>query len=82
LRAKLHQLKEDERRARVEDLKGPKRDIAWGNQIRSYVLFPYQLVKDLRTGYETSDVDGVLDGGLDELIAAALKWRGKKGGQN
>ncbi len=81
LRAKLHQLKEDEQRARVENLKGPKRDIAWGNQIRSYVLFPYQLVKDLRTGYETGDVDGVLDGRLDELIAAALKWRGTKGGQ-
>jgi peptide chain release factor 2 len=81
LRSKLHKLKEDEKRARVEDLKGPKHDIAWGNQIRSYVLFPYQLVKDLRTGHETNDVDRVLDGGLDELVAAALKWRGTKGGQ-
>lgn len=81
LRSKLHKLKEDEQRARVENLKGPKRDIAWGNQIRSYVLFPYHLVKDLRTGLETNDVGRVLDGGLDELIAAALKWRGTKGGQ-
>lgn len=79
LRAKLHRIKEDEQRARLENLKGPKRDIAWGNQIRSYVLFPYQLVKDLRTGYETGNIDAVLDGGLDELIAAALKWRGTKG---
>jgi peptide chain release factor 2 len=82
LRAKLHRIKETERRARVENLKGPKRNIAWGNQIRSYVLFPYQLVKDLRTGYETGNVDAVLDGDLDELIAAALKWRGTKGSQD
>lgn len=82
LRAKLYRLKEEEQRARVDDLKGPKRDIAWGNQIRSYVLFPYQLVKDLRTGYETSAVESVLDGALDELIAAALKWRGTKGGKD
>jgi peptide chain release factor 2 len=82
LRAKLYRLKEEEQRARVDDLKGPKRDIAWGNQIRSYVLFPYQLVKDLRTGYETSAVETVLDGALDEMIAAALKWRGTKGGKN
>ena len=82
LRAKLYRLKESEQRARLEDLKGPKRDIAWGNQIRSYVLFPYQLVKDLRTGYETANVDAVLDGGLDELITASLKWRGTKGGKD
>jgi peptide chain release factor 2 len=81
LRAKLYRLKEEEQRARVDDLKGPKRDIAWGNQIRSYVLFPYQLVKDLRTGYETNAVETVLDGALDELIAATLKQRGTKGGR-
>lgn len=79
LRAKLHALAEEERRARLEQLKGPKRDIAWGNQIRSYVLHPYRLVKDLRTGYETGDVDAVLDGGLDGLINATLKWRGGTG---
>lgn len=81
LRAKLHRLKEEEKKAHVEDLKGPKRDIAWGNQIRSYVLFPYQLAKDLRTGSETSDVEGVLNGDLSGLIAATLKWRGMKGGE-
>jgi peptide chain release factor 2 len=79
LRARLHQLKETERRARLDDLKGPKRDIAWGSQIRSYVLFPYRLVKDLRTGYETADVEGVLNGALDELITFALKRRGTEG---
>lgn len=82
LRAKLHRLQEERQRAHIENLKGPKRDIAWGNQIRSYVLFPYQLVKDLRTDFETGDVEKVLDGELDGLIAAALKWRGTKGGKN
>jgi peptide chain release factor 2 len=81
LRSKLFQILEDEQRARFEDMKGPKLEIAWGSQIRSYVLFPYQLVKDLRTGYETGDVERVLDGDLDELIAAALKWRGANGGE-
>ena len=82
LRAKLYRLQEERQRARIENLKGPKRDIAWGNQIRSYVLFPYQLVKDVRTDYETGGVEKVLDGALDELIAAALKWRGTKGGKD
>ncbi len=81
LRAKLHKLAEEERRARLDDLKGPKRDIAWGNQIRSYILQPYRMVKDLRTGYETGDVDAVLDGDLDGLITATLKRRGTQGGK-
>ena len=81
LRAKLYRLKEAEKRAEIEKLKGPKQDIGWGNQIRSYVLAPYRMVKDLRTGFETGDVDAVLDGDLDRLIAAALIWRNAQGGR-
>ena len=72
LKARLFEIelaKREEDRARYEAAKG---DIAWGNQIRSYVLQPYQLVKDLRTEYETADVDGVLDGDLDPFIEAYL----------
>jgi peptide chain release factor 2 len=72
LKARLYEIelaKREEDRTRYEAAKG---DIAWGNQIRSYVLQPYQLVKDLRTEYETADVDGVLDGDLDPFIEAYL----------
>lgn len=72
LKARLYEIelaKRDEDRARYEAAKG---DIAWGHQIRSYVLQPYQLVKDLRTDLETSDVQGVLDGDLDPFIEAYL----------
>jgi len=72
LKARLYEIevaKRDEDRARYEAAKG---DIAWGNQIRSYVLQPYQLVKDLRTEYETAQVDAVLDGDLDPFIEAYL----------
>ncbi len=72
LKARLYDIelaKREEDRARYEAAKG---DIAWGNQIRSYVLQPYQLVKDLRTEHETANVDGVLDGDLDPFIEAYL----------
>jgi peptide chain release factor 2 len=73
LRARLYAIREEERRKEQEAAAAEKKDIAWGSQIRSYVLHPYRLVKDVRTGLETSDVDGVLDGRLDEFIEAYLK---------
>lgn len=73
LKAKLRALKEEERRKEIESLRGPHKEIAWGNQIRSYVLQPFTLVKDHRTDYETSNVQKVLDGDIDDFIYAFLK---------
>ena len=73
LRARLYQRALDERRAEEEKRVGEKKSIEWGSQIRSYVLHPYRMVKDHRTGYETGDTDRVLDGGLTPLIEASLK---------
>jgi peptide chain release factor 2 len=70
--AKLYRLKEQERRAELKKIKGESVPASWGNQIRSYVLYPYKLIKDLRTGVETSDVEKVLDGGLEEFISAEV----------
>ncbi|HLI43673.1 MAG TPA: peptide chain release factor 2 [Acidimicrobiales bacterium] len=75
LAAKLAERQREERRAEMNALTGPQTEVAWGNQIRSYVLAPYQQVKDLRTGYETGNVEAVLDGDLDDLIAAYLRYR-------
>ncbi|HZU78821.1 MAG TPA: peptide chain release factor 2 [Acidimicrobiales bacterium] len=75
LAAKLLDMQLAERRAEMESLSGPKVDVAWGNQIRSYVMAPYQLVKDLRTNFETGNVDAVLDGDIDEFIEAELRRR-------
>lgn len=72
LRSKLAQLKLEQHKEKVSELKGPNEQAAWGNQIRNYVLHPYKLVKDVRTGHETSDVDTVLGGGLDGFIDAYL----------
>ncbi|MDW7966632.1 MAG: peptide chain release factor 2 [Thermoanaerobaculum sp.] len=73
LRARLFELEQKKREEELEKIKGPKKEIAWGNQIRSYVLQPYRLVKDLRTGYEVGDADRVLDGDLDGFIEAYLR---------
>jgi peptide chain release factor 2 len=75
LYAKLAERRREERRAELEALSGPQVEVAWGNQIRSYVLAPYQQVKDLRTELETGNVDAVLDGDLDAFMEAFLRWR-------
>ena len=72
LKSRLYQLELDRRNAAINDAHESKGDAGWGNQIRSYVLQPYQMVKDLRTNYETSDTKGVLDGDLDAFMAATL----------
>jgi peptide chain release factor 2 len=73
LKARLYEKKQDEQRSEMERFYGEKGEIGWGSQIRSYVLQPYQMVKDLRTGSETSDTQGVLDGDLDRFIYAWLR---------
>ncbi|KEO51872.1 peptide chain release factor 2 [Thioclava pacifica] len=72
LKSRLYQMELDKRTAAINEAHENKGEAGWGNQIRSYVLQPYQMVKDLRTGFETSDTQGVLDGDLDGLMAATL----------
>ena len=72
LKARLYDLKKKEQDQKMETLKGEKKDIAWGNQIRSYVLQPYQMVKDHRTGIEIGNVESVLDGNIDTFIKEYL----------
>jgi peptide chain release factor 2 len=72
LRSRLIQLQMEQHAEKISELKGPNEQAAWGNQIRSYVLHPYKQVKDLRTRYETSEVDGVLDGDLGSFVDAYL----------
>lgn len=73
LKSKLFDLKEQEHKEKIEDLKGEQRDIAWGSQIRSYVFCPYTMVKDHRTNFEVGNVQGVMDGDLDGFMEAFLK---------
>ena len=75
LRARLYEMELQKREAEAQALEDQKSDIGWGHQIRSYVLQPYQMVKDLRTDVETSDTQGVLDGDLDAFMGAALAQR-------
>jgi peptide chain release factor 2 len=75
LAAKLADLQRREREAELNALAGEQRDVAWGSQIRSYVLHPYQQVKDLRSNLELSNVEAVLDGDLDPLMEAFLQWQ-------
>jgi peptide chain release factor 2 len=75
LKARLYELERRKQREKFEKLEDAKTDIAWGNQIRSYVLHPYKMIKDLRTRLETGDTEKILDGDLDAFIKAALVLR-------
>ena len=75
LRSKLYELEEQRRADELDELRGSKHEISFGNQIRNYVLYPYQLVKDLRSGVETGNVDAVLDGDIDEFVVGYHRWR-------
>ncbi len=73
LSSRLYQLMQDEQADKIEELSGEKRDIAWGNQIRSYVFHPYNMIKDHRTGVETGNIQAVMDGDLEAFIMAYLR---------
>jgi peptide chain release factor 2 len=75
LRAKLADLERQRREAELDEIRGDQQRVGFGSQIRSYVLQPYQMVKDLRSGHETGNVAGVLDGDLDPFMEAYLQWR-------
>ncbi|HET7518868.1 MAG TPA: peptide chain release factor-like protein, partial [Actinomycetes bacterium] len=75
LRARLLEIKQEEQEEKLAELRGEYQKAEWGSQIRSYVLHPYQMVKDHRTGVETGNVQAVLDGDLDQFIAAELRRR-------
>ncbi len=74
LKAKLYDLELQTRQEKIDNLNKSKTEIGWGHQIRSYVLHPYRMVKDLRTDFETSDTDAILDGDLDEFMLSYLKF--------
>jgi len=78
LKARLYALEMEKREEELEKIKGPKKNISWGNQIRSYVLQPYRMVKDLRTGHEVGNADRVLDGDIDDFIEAYLHWQAQQ----
>nr|WP_305142042.1 peptide chain release factor 2 [uncultured Acetatifactor sp.] len=81
LKAKLYMLKQQENAEKLSDIRGDVKEIGWGNQIRSYVMQPYTMVKDHRTGAESGNVDAVMDGALDSFINAYLKWINSDGGE-
>ena len=80
LRARLYEIEKAKRDAEIDELRGPKRDISFGSQIRNYVLYPYQLVKDVRSGVETGNVDAVLGGDIDQFVIGYHRWRVKGAG--
>ena len=78
LRSQLYEIELKKKQAQRADIEAGKMKIEWGSQIRNYVMQPYKLVKDVRTGYETSDVDGVLNGDIDPFLKAFLMMMGQK----
>jgi peptide chain release factor 2 len=78
LKAKLFKFKKEKQQKELKEIKGTRQSVSWGNQIRSYVLHPYKMVKDLRTGVETSNINKVLDGELDDFIEAEIKLKDEK----
>ncbi|MVB10253.1 Peptide chain release factor 2 [Caprobacter fermentans] len=78
LKSKLMEIKEREHLERIDDIKGVQKEIAWGSQIRSYVFMPYTMAKDHRTGFESGNIDAVMDGDLDGFINAYLKSRSQE----
>ena len=74
LKAKLYELEQEAKKKEIKNIQGDQRVIAWGSQIRSYVFCPYTMVKDLRTGYYTSDIQKVMDGALEPFIKSYLNW--------
>lgn len=82
LESKLFQLQEEQKKEKMNNIRGERKATSFGSQIRSYVLHPYTMVKDHRTGFSVSDVDKVLDGGLDELIKNYLEWQKMKSQKN
>ena len=75
LAARLAERARLEQQQQVDAIRGDQTEAGWGHQIRSYVLQPYQMVKDLRTGHEIGNIQGVLDGDLDPLVDSYLQWR-------
>ncbi|MDP2232533.1 MAG: peptide chain release factor 2 [Actinomycetota bacterium] len=75
LRSRLYEIAEAKRRAEIDELRGDRMEISFGSQIRNYVLYPYQLVKDVRSGIETGNVDAVLSGDIDEFVVGYHRWR-------
>ena len=73
-RAKLYMLEQQQQAEKADEIRGIVKDNGWGSQIRSYVLQPYTMVKDHRTGFSTGNVDAVLDGDLDDFMTAYLTW--------
>jgi peptide chain release factor 2 len=78
LKSQLYEIELRRKREKIAEIESSKKRIEWGSQIRSYVMHPYKMVKDLRTGYETSDVQGVMDGELNDFIKAFLMEFGSK----